>query len=112
VWSLTFIHGGRTLASLGYEQSIRFWDTASWQEIRAVQSNLPGVRGMVFSPDERRVALSMESRVQLWSVDDWELKAELPVSTKVVSSLAFSPDGKWLALGGADKKIRVWFVER
>jgi WD40 repeat protein len=63
---------------------------------------------MVFSPDERSVALSMESRVQLWSVEDWVLEAELPVGTKVVSAMAFSPDGAWLALGAADKKIRVW----
>jgi WD40 repeat protein len=108
VWGLTFIDEGRTLVSLGYEQSMRFWDTESWQESRVVRSNVAGVRGMVFSPDEGTVALSMESKVQLWSVKEWELQAELPVSTKVVSAMAFSPDGQWLVLGGADKKIRVW----
>ena len=67
-----------------------------------------GVRGMVFSPDEKKVALSMEGKVQVWSAAEWELREELPVSTKVVSSMAFSPDGQWLAAGAADKKIRVW----
>jgi len=36
------------------------------------------------------------------------LQAELPVGTKVVSAMAFSPDGRLLALGAADRKIRVW----
>jgi WD40 repeat protein len=42
------------------------------------------------------------------SVADWALLQELPVSTRVVSSMAFSPNGKWLAIGGADNKVRVW----
>ena len=68
----------------------------------------PAVRGLTFSPDEKTAALSMESRVQLWSVKDWQQTSEIPISTKVVSSLAFSPDGSWLAIGGADNKIRIW----
>jgi WD40 repeat protein len=108
IGSLTFLDEGRSLASLGYEQTIRFWDTATWQEVRAVRSDTPGVRGMVFAPGEATVALSLEGKVQLWSVPEWALQVELPVGTKVVSAMAFSADGRWLAVGAADRKIRVW----
>ena len=110
VWSLEFIDGGRVLASVGYEGIIRFWDTDTLLQLRAVRPDQDGLRGMAFSPDEALVALSLESRVQLWSVEAWELAAELPISTKVVSSLAFSPDGQLLAIGGADRKIRIWEI--
>jgi len=53
----------------------------------------------------------MESKVQLWSVEDWALEAELPISTKAVNGMAFSPDGSWLAVGAADRRIRVWEIE-
>ncbi|MCH8838247.1 MAG: hypothetical protein IIA60_10690, partial [Candidatus Marinimicrobia bacterium] len=108
VRALTFINGGRDLVSLGYEQSIKFWDTATWQEVRTVRSNLPAARGLAFSPTAELAAVSLEGNVQLWSVKDWTLLREFPVSTKVINGMAFSSDGQWLAVGAADKKIRVW----
>ena len=109
--SLEFIDDGRHLVSLGYDQSIKLWDTSSWREVRELRADDPGVRGMAFSPDENIIALSLESRVQLWSADNWRLKTELPVDTKVVNGMAFSPDGRWFAIGAADRKIRVWELE-
>jgi WD40 repeat protein len=108
VWGLTFVDGGRTMVSLDYEGTIKFWDTETWGEARTVRSDKSGVRGLLVSPDEKRMALSTESLVQLWSIGDWTLQAELPISTKVVSSMAFSPGGETLAVGGADNKIRIW----
>ena len=107
-WSLAFVHAGRFLVSFGYEGTIKFWDTESWEEARTLRPQAPGVRGLAFSLDEALIALSMEGKAQLWSVEEWALQAELPVSTKSVSSVAFAPDGRWLAVGAADKKIRVW----
>lgn len=110
VVSLKFTENGRTLVSMGYEQTVRFWDSADWSEKRTISLDPKGVRGVEFSTDEQTAVLSLESRVQLRRVDDWSLLAELPVSTKVVNGMAFSPDGRWLALGAADKKIRIWEV--
>jgi WD40 repeat protein len=107
VASLSFVDGGRNLVSLGYEQGIRFWDTKTWRESRVVRADRGGVRGIAFSPNEKLAALSVESQVQLWWVEDWRLAATVPVSTRVVSSLVFSPDGQLLAIGGADKRIRI-----
>jgi WD40 repeat protein len=108
VWSLKFILGGRYLASMGYEGTIKFWDTATWQVARTVKGRAPGMRGLVFSPDDRLAAVSSEGKVEIWSVDDWELQAELAIGTKAVNGMAFSPAGNWLAVGAADRKIRIW----
>jgi WD40 repeat protein len=108
VISLAAIDKGRTLVSLGYEGTIKFWDTASWLVERSYALERKGARYMAFSPDERTLALSVEGQVQLRSVEDGAVQAELPLSTKAVYDSAFSPDGRWLAAGAADGKIRVW----
>ena len=108
VGSLTFINNGATLVSLGYEGTLIFWDTTNWQEDCRLNPGIPGIRSLAFSADETTLAISMEGMVQLWSVEDLSLQEELPVSTKVINGTAFSPDGRWLAIGAADKKIRIW----
>jgi WD40 repeat protein len=102
VGSLTYIHNGSTLVSLGYEGTLVFWDTANWQEKCRLNPGIPGIRSLAFSADETILAISMEGKVQLWSVGDLSLQRELPVSTKVINGIGFSPDGRWLAIGAAD----------
>jgi len=110
VLGLRFIHSGQRLVSVGYDQTIRFWDARTWQPERSLPAPGVGLRGLAFSPDEKVVAVSLESLVQLRRVEDWEPLADLPISTKVVNGMAFTPDGRMLAIGGADKKIRVWDI--
>ncbi len=108
VGSLRFILEGRYLISLGYEQTIKLWETVNWQEARTIRLDTQDARGLSFSPDEKTMALIMEGRVQLWSVGEWAILNEIPIGTPAVNSVAFSADGRWLAVGAADKKIRIW----
>jgi len=113
VLAVRALDGGQTLASLGYEGSVKFWDTTGWDQVRSLQvvpgaAGTPGVRGMAFSPDEKILAVALEGKVQLWSLQEAAMVEELPVSTRAVNGLAFSPDGRWLAAGAADGKIRIW----
>jgi WD40 repeat protein len=62
----------------------------------------------LISPDESQVAISVESMVQLWWVDPWELQTVILVGTKSIGSMAYLSDGRLLAVGSADKKIRIW----
>jgi WD40 repeat protein len=107
-WSLRFIDGGRRLLSFGYEQAVRLWDTETCEQVRVLRPLAPGVRGLALSPDETIAALSLEGRVHLMSMDNWSLQEELEIGTKAVNGIAFSPNGRWLAIGAADRKIRIW----
>lgn len=105
VGSLRFMEVGKQLFSADYEGSVRFWDTTTWEVLREERQ---AGRSIVFAPDEQRVAFGMEARVQVRSMADWALQADIPISTKAVNGIAFSHNGKWLAVGAADKKIRVF----
>jgi WD40 repeat protein len=108
VIALKFFDEGRQLVSLGYEQTIKLWDTASWQLTRTIPLETSGARSISLSPDQGTMALIMKGKVQFWATGDWTVQQELPIGTPAVNSVAFSNDGHWLAVGAADKKIRVW----
>lgn len=111
VSSLAFLQGGRYLLSLGYEGSIKLWDTETWKVERTLGTGDRRARGVVLSPDGQTMAVSQEGEVQFWSLEDWKLQAARAVGTKVINGMAFSADGKWFAAGAADRKIRIWQMQ-
>jgi WD40 repeat protein len=120
ILGVRFIHGGNLLVSHGYDQTVKFWDLQSDQPLRSYSftgsnGSTPktsrGLRGLAFSADEQTVAVSLEGKVQLRRTSDWELLGELPVGTNVINGMAFSPDGALLALGCADRKMRIWELD-
>jgi WD40 repeat protein len=108
VMTVKFIGDGRQMISLGYDQTIRTWDTGSWQETNVEATSHPSARGIIFSPGEDLAAILLEGQAEIIKVDDWSTVHKLPISVKSVGSAAFSPDGRWLAVGAADSKIRIW----
>lgn len=106
VMSARFLSDGSQLVSFSYRGVVRFWDTRTWQVLRSWQ--IQGGRGFTFSPDQAWMAFSAPSSVQIYSTWDSRLIRQLQVSTPVVNGLAFYPDGSLLAVGAADRKIRIF----
>jgi WD40 repeat protein len=47
----------------------------------------------------------------LLSARDWSIIEEIPVKPKGVYAVSLSADGRWLAMGAADRRVRVWDLE-
>jgi WD40 repeat protein len=121
VTGLAFSSDGQRLASGSWDQTVKFWDVPTGQELRAVggkAGNAKEVQALAFSRDGRWLATENSSNaVTLWDATTGRQVRTLPSDKPLgpqgsswVYSIAFSPDGRWLASGVDDKTVRLWDV--
>jgi len=105
---------GKTLATTGYDRTIRLWDAETGVTPRTLSGHNGAVYDVAFSPDGRfLVSASADDTCKVWRVGDGIRMDTLPQPLKEEYCCAFSPDGRTIVAGGADNTIRVWdFVSR
>ncbi|WP_129631751.1 WD40 repeat domain-containing protein [Candidatus Oscillochloris fontis] len=110
--------GGQVLASSDGEGTVQIWQLGPtggtfWRVLRGLGGR-PGL--LCFSPDARRLAISVEDgALQIWHLDtdtpDLHPQTELVGFAGRLRSLAFSPDGNSLATGCETGQVQIWQVE-
>ena len=95
------------LASVGDDQTLRVWNTQTWQleQVLRHDSEYPSV---VFSSDSTKLATIEGKHVHIWNTRTWECERILRGHRKNVRSVAFAHDGQMLVSVGEDQIFRVW----
>jgi WD40 repeat protein len=118
VTGVAFSSDGRRLASGSWDQTVKFWDVPTGQELSTVGKKIKEVQALAFSSDGHWLAAENSNDiVTLWDAATGReirtLASDRPLGalgSNWVYSIAFSPDGRWLASGVDDKTVRLWDV--
>ncbi len=112
VTCVAFSPDGSTVASGGWDRTIRLWDAATGQLRRILPGHRDCVRSVAFSPDGSMLAsASNDGTVRLWDAVSGQFRRTIEEGqSKGVSSVVFSPDGALLAWRSAEKTVKLWDV--
>ncbi len=109
VAAMGWVNGGDRLAISGYEGAVRLVETGRWREVRRIDLDVDdGTFPLAVSPGGDELAVGSAHRVRTYDPGDGALRNEVEVDPKGVYSLAYDPAGRWLAVGAADKRLRIW----
>lgn len=111
VHHVAFAPDGKTLASVGYDATVRVWDTATGKQVRVLKGHTGSTLGVAFSPDGKTLASTGGDKVaRLWDTATGKELHTCAGHTDVVTAVVFAPDSKSLYTGGHERMIRVWDV--
>ena len=108
VLNVAFSPDGTTLATCGMDDSIKFWDTATWKEIPPSLSHKEYVVSLAFSPNGKTLASPCnDGTMKLWDVATRRELASLKLGDGMYGfNIKFSSDGQTLAVGS--QSFRLW----
>jgi len=107
--AMAYSPDGSKLATGGHDQSLRVWDTVTYENLFTLETQSGDLNSISFSPDGERMATSWDDgTVKILDVETGKLLFELEGHTNWVTTVVFSPNGKQLITFSFDKTIKFW----
>jgi hypothetical protein len=99
----------QTLATAGYDRSIKLWNVTDGVLVRSIDVHNGAVFDLAWHPSGKVLgSASADETVKLWRASDGVRLDTLSQPQGEVASLAFTPDGGHVIAAGRDKRIHLW----
>ena len=112
VEGVAFAPDGKTLASCGWDNTVRIWDVSRLREgppaEPVVLPHCSPRYAVAFSGDGTLLAAAGEKSLTVWTRASGRYMPLLDEESETSHCLAFSADGRTLAIGTDDGLIRLW----
>lgn len=95
-----------------YDDPIKIWDTATWEQVRAMPIRDKYTSSLAFMPDGKHLISANEDRILFWDVQaEKQVGAIKGFKGGNVLNFALSQDGQYLAVGGIGTlEAQVWKI--
>jgi WD40 repeat protein len=115
VSGLAYSPDGGLLAVTGYHE-ILLYNSRTMNVHARLLGALPRIESLAFSPDGLRLAASGGipaefGELQIWDVKAQKLERRIRASRDALYGVSWSPDSQKVAVGGADKLVRIFAVK-
>src|SRR5262249_52063419 len=108
VYAVVWSPDGKTLATAGFDNTVRLWDAATRKEIRKYDGHSKLVLAVAIAPDSRRILSgSLDNTAKIWDEPASAPLRTLAGHPAAVEALAVKADGKQFA-AGAGRSIKIW----
>jgi WD40 repeat protein len=100
---------GKTLATAGYDRSVKLWNVADGRLLRSIDVHDGAVFDLAWHPSGKLLAsASADETVKLWRLADGLRLDTLNQPQGELFAVAFTPDGRHVIATGRDRRIHVW----
>jgi tetratricopeptide (TPR) repeat protein len=108
VWSVAFSADGRTILSGGADKTLRVWNAATAEQVRAIDVGA-SVRRVQSTPDGSRwLTASEDGNARIWDAASGALLHTLHHGRGDAMMVALHPDGQTVFTTGDDPVVRTW----